>query len=53
MDINRSSNHNSNSLKRLNPTNFLRKIPNRSVMREFFISKCKYYCNFNCRMLIF
>ena len=23
---------------------FMKKIPNRAVMREFFISKCNYYC---------
>ena len=31
-------------IKKLNPVNFMKKIPNRQVMREFFISKCKYYC---------
>ena len=29
---------------KLAPSKFMKKIPNMTVMREFFISKCKYYC---------
>ena len=28
------------------PKKFLNKIPNINVMREFFIAKGKYYCNY-------
>ena len=28
----------------MNPMEFLQKIPNRSVCRDFFVNKCKFYC---------
>ena len=44
MNFNRNRNNPQNTVN-FAPSRFMKKIPNINVMREFFISKGKFYCN--------
>ena len=39
-----SRNANMSDFQKWHPMKFMKKIPNRKVMREFFTSTCKFYC---------